>query len=119
MITADELEGIVEKMLSEGVPAGVVSRVFSLDLDLVKATQKQVRTNKYGTDDQNDYFEQMVWDTIEWARTTMATGSAADQSRVGTAILGKQMTAALRRAPQGDRDAQDEWMDVFKKMRGA
>jgi hypothetical protein len=118
-LTGEELASIVEKCLVEGVPPGVVSRVFELDIELVKTAQKEARVHKYNTDDQNDFFEQMVWDTIDWVRTTLASGSNTDKAKVATAILGKQMTAALRRAPQGDREDRDEWMDIFEKMRGA
>ena len=117
-MTGKELRDIVNRCLSEGVPPGVVARVFELDIDLVKETQREVRVKKFGTDDQNDYFEAMVWDTIEWVRTTLTTGTPADKAKVATAILGKQMTAALRRAPQGDREDADELMTAFARMRG-
>jgi hypothetical protein len=117
-ITARELEDIVGKMLGEGVPAGVVSRVFELDIELVKDEQKKVRVRKYGTEDLNDYLEQMQWDAIEVARTILANGSPSEQSRYVSAILGKQMTAAAKRAPQGERDQMDNVMEMFKHMRG-
>jgi predicted alpha-1,6-mannanase (GH76 family) len=116
-ITALELETIVEKMLVEGVPPGVVSRVFDLDLDLVKDEQRKVRIRKYGTEDLNDYMEQMQWDAIETARTTLATGSTAEKSRFVSAILGKQMTAAAKRTPEGEREKRDQVEEMFRKMR--
>lgn len=117
-MTSDELKGIVKSMLSEGVPPGVVSRVFDLDLDLVKDEQKRVRVGKYGTDDLNDYMEQMQWDAVEVARTILATGSSVEKARFVNAILGKQMSAAAKRAPEGQRDSSDKMMELFAAMRG-
>lgn len=118
MITARELEALVERMLGEGVPPGVVSRVFDLDADLVKAALKGIRVRKYGTDDLNDYMEQMTWDAIEAARTAIATGSSAEKNRVLATVLGKQMTAAVKRNPEGQRDAAGKIMEMFGHMRG-
>jgi len=72
-ITARELEDLVGKMLGEGVPAGVVSRVFELDIELVKDEQKKVRVRKYGTEDLNDYLEQMQWTPSKWRERYLRT----------------------------------------------
>lgn len=117
-MTPDELKGIVASMLSEGVPPGVVSRVFDLDLDLVKDEQKKVRVGKYNSDDLNDYMEQMQWDAVEVARTILATGSSVEKARFVNAILGKQMTAAAKRSPEGQRDQLSKMEEMFAKMRG-
>lgn len=117
-MTPGELQGIVESMATEGVPAGVISRVFGLDLDLVKDTVKEVRIGKYGTDDLNDYMEQMQWDAVEVARTTLATGSSTEKARLMSAILGKQMTAAAKRRPEGERDELGKIEEMFAAMRG-
>ena len=117
-MTPDELQEIVKMMLSEGVPPGVVSRVFDLDLDLVKEQQRGLRVKRYNTDDLNDYMEQMQWDAVEVARTILATGSTVEKARFVNAILGKQMTAAVKRAPEGQRDSLDKVTEMFAKMRG-
>ena len=116
-MTGEELEGLVERCLGEGVPPGVVARVFDLDDDLVKEKQKEVRKAKYGTDDLNDYLEQVQWDTLEWAKTTMANGAPAAQARVAATVLGKQMTVAAKRTPQGERDTAEQIMEMFARMR--
>ncbi len=118
MITARELEAIVERMLSEGVPTGVVSRVFDLDLDLVKEEQRKVRVRRYGTDDLNDYLDQMKWDAIETARNTLATGSVAEKARFVTTILGRQIAAASKRSPEDERDRKAQVDEMFRTMRG-
>jgi hypothetical protein len=117
-ITARELETLVERLLSEGVPPGVVSRVLDLEPDLVAEAQKDVRIRKYGTDDLNDYMEQMTWDAVEAARTAIATGSAAEKNSVMRAILGKQMTSAAKRSPEGQRNQVAKVMEMFATMRG-
>jgi hypothetical protein len=118
VITARELEAIVDRMLSEGVPTGIVSRVFDLDLDLVKEEQRKVRVRMYGTDDLNDYLDQMKWDAIETARNTLATGSVAEKARFVSTILGRQMAAASKRAPEDQRDQRAQVEEMFKNMRG-
>jgi hypothetical protein len=118
-VTASELQTIVEKMLGEGVPPGVVDRVFpGVGIDTIKATQKEVRVKRYGTDDLNDYLEQMQWEAIEDSLTTLRTGSAAEKSRVRSTILGKQMTAAIKRSPEGQRDSMSKMTEMFARMRG-
>ena len=117
-MTPDELQQIVKSMLAEGVPPGVVSRVFDLDIDLVKEEQKRTRVGKYNTDDLNDYMEQMQWDAVEVARTILATGSTTEKARYVSAILGKQMSAAAKRAPEGQRDSAAKMLEMFAAMRG-
>ena len=116
-MTGEELEGLVERCLEEGVPPGIVARVFDLDDDLIKEKQKEVRKAKYGTEDLNDYIEQIQWDIIDWAKTTMATGAPAAQARVAATVLGKQMTVAAKRTPQGERDTAEQLMEMFARMR--
>jgi hypothetical protein len=117
--TAKELEKIIEKMLLEGVPPGVVDRVFpGVGLDTIKEAQKQVRVAQYGTDDLNDYLEQMQWMAVEDAMTTFQTGSATERARVRSAILGKQMTAAAKRPPEGTRNQRQAFDKMFAHMRG-
>ena len=116
-MTGDELEAIVERCLEEGVPPGVVARVFDLDHDLVKAAQSQVRTKNYGTDDMSEYTEQMHWDAVEEARRIIAHGSAAEKSRMLGMVLGKQVALSARRTPESVRNSQDSLMDVMEEMR--
>jgi hypothetical protein len=96
----------------------VVSRVLDLEPDLVAEAQKDVRIRKYGTDDLNDYMEQMQWDAVEVARTTLANGSTAEKARFVSSILSKQMTAAAKRAPEGQRDNAEKMLEMFAAMRG-
>lgn len=120
-MTDDQFEefyrNLVERMLEEGVPPGVVGRVLLADDELVKETQKKVRIRKYGTDDLNDYLEQVQWDTLEWAKTTLASGAPAAQARVAATVLGKQMTVAAKRTPQGERDTAEQILQMFADMR--
>lgn len=117
-MTGAELKLLTERLLGEGVPPGVVGRVLELDPELVAETLKKVRVRKYETDDLNDYMEQMTWDAVEAARTAIATGSAAEKSRVMSAILGKQMTAAAKRNPEGQRGQIAKLQQMFGEMRG-
>ena len=117
-ITARELEALVERLLSEGVPPGVVSRSLDLDPDVVKSAMKGIRITRYGTDDLSDYTEQMQWRVIEEAMTALSTGSAAEKARVMSTVLGKQMAAASKRAPEGQRDKLAQLEEMFAGMRG-
>jgi hypothetical protein len=117
-VTADEFKTLVERMLTEGVPPAVVARIVNMDVDLIKEAQKEVRVKRYGTDDLNDYLEQMQWRTIEEAMTSLATGSSTDKARVMSTVLGKQMTAATKRMPEGQRDAGAKIQELMASMRG-
>ena len=115
---AAEFKKLVERMLEEGVPPGVVARVMEIDDDLVKEALKGVRVNRYGTDDLNDYMEQMQWRAIEEALSALATGSATDRAKILSTVLGKQMTAAAKRMPEGQRDQVAKIQDLMAAMRG-
>ena len=116
-ITADELELIVEALLIEGVPSGVVARVFGLDTELVKTALLSVRQKTYGTDDLQEYSEQLQWDAIEHARDVIANGAEADKLKFMGLVLGKHMALSSRRTPESTRRAQESLMDILGKQR--
>lgn len=118
MSESDLLEAMVERLLAEGVPPGVISRAFDLNVELVKERLTHVRRAKYGTDDLSEYMEQMQWTAVEEALKTMTSGSVAEKSRFVAAILGKQMAVAARRTPEAQRKATDALMDLMADMRG-
>jgi hypothetical protein len=117
MSEAELLETMVERLLVEGVPTGVIARAFELDIDLVKERQAKVRRNKYGTDDLSEYMEQMQWTAVDEALKTMTAGSVSEKTRFVSAILGKQMAVAARRTPESQRKAVDSLMDMLSGMR--
>jgi hypothetical protein len=117
MSEAELLETMVERLLGEGVPPGVISRAFQLDLELVKQRQAQVRKAKYGTDDLSEYMEQMQWTAVEEALKTMTSGSVAEKTRFVSAILGKQMAVAARRTPESQRKATEGLLEMMAGMR--
>lgn len=117
MLSADELESLVGSLLIEGVPVGVLSRVFQLDPELVKDAKSKVRVQQYGTDDLQEYTEQLQWDALESARDTLANGSASEKTKLMSSVLGKQIALNARRTPEGQRRTQEALIDVFAKMR--
>lgn len=111
------MSNMVERLLIEGVPPGVIARAFELNVELIKERQSQVRRVKYGTDDLSEYMEQMQWTAVEEALKTMQSGSVAEKTRFVSAILGKQMAVAARRTPESQRKATDSLMDLMQEMR--
>ena len=107
----------MERLLEEGVPPGVVSRVFQLDTELVKTAQSKVRVRRYGTEDLSEYLEQIQWDTLDRVRDIIASGSTSDQVKFAGAILGKQMALTARRTPETQRQITDKVMEMFDTMR--
>ena len=117
MITARELEAICEALLVEGVPPGVVARVFHLDGDLVKKLQTKLRIKRYGTEDLSEYLEQIQWDTLDEVRAIIAKGSTTDKVRLAGMLMGKQMAVAARRTPEGQRQLTDRVISMLENMR--
>lgn len=116
-ISSVELELIVESLLVEGVPPGILARVFDLELDLVKKAQRNVRVTRYGTEDLVEFTEQLQWDAVDKARDIIWKGSAVDSTRFVSAILGKQIALAARRTPDAQRNAQHALLDMLDKMK--
>jgi hypothetical protein len=117
MITGEETEVLVERLLSEGVPSGVVARVFALEESLIREAQHSVRIKHYGTDDLAEYTEQLQWDALAHAREVLATGSAVDKARILNTVFGKQIALNARRTPESTRKAQESLIDVLRKQR--
>ena len=117
MISPDELEEIVGRLLLEGVPTGIVARVFHLDPELVREAQRSVRVKTYGTDDIAEYTEQLQWDAVNHAREIVASGSEADRMKFLSVILGKQVALNARRTPDAQRKSQEALLDLLAKQR--
>lgn len=116
-ITVAELELIVESLLVEGVPPGIVARVFDLETNLVKDAQRKVRVRRYGTEDLVEFTEQLQWDAVDKARDIIWQGSAVESTKFVAAILGKQIALSARRTPDSQRRATDAVLDLFTQMR--
>lgn len=116
-MTADELEALVVRCYEEGVPIGVVGRIFELDEDLLKETLGAFRVKRYGTDDESEYVEILKWEAIAKAREIIATGSAAEQKAILSTVLGKQFAMVARRTPESVRNSQDAVVDLMEAMR--
>ena len=116
-MTGEELEEIVERCLTEGVPPGVVARVFDLDPELCKQAQSGCRVKRYNTDDMGEYMEILLWETVEDALRTLKVGSAAERRSVHQVILGKQVALAARRTPESVRNSQDAVIELMESMR--
>ena len=116
-MTGAEMENLVTRLLTNGVPKSVVARSLDLDPDLVGAKLKEVRVNRYGTDDMTEYMEQLQWDAVDDARQIIANGSAAEKTRVLGMVLGKQVALSARRTPEAVRNSQDSVIEMFKEMR--
>lgn len=116
-LTGKELELIVERLLTEGVPSGVVARVFQLDGEVVRQAVRQMRVNRYGTEDIQEYTEQLQWDAVEHARHILAHGSETDKMKLTNFTLGKHIALGARRTPEGQRRTQEELLDALRHMR--
>lgn len=116
-MTGDELEAIVERLLTEGVPVGIVARVFNLDDALVKEASRLVKVKRYGTDDITEYAEQLQWDAIDHARQIIENGSESDKVRFLGGILGKQIALQSRRTPQSAVRAQENVIEMLRQQR--
>ena len=116
--TEEDLVYTVNAFLAEGVPPGVVSRVFNLDEELVKSQQKKVRVERYGTADMDEYLEQAQWDAIDWARQVLAEGKPADQARVMSQLLRSGIAAGSKRLPDSVREGRDAISATLESMKG-
>jgi hypothetical protein len=117
-MTGEELETLVVRLLERGVPHSVVADTFDLDPDLVRTTQKEVRVQRYGTDDMTEYMEQLQWDAVDEARRIIEDGSATEKKQVLGMVLGKQVALAARRTPESVRNSQEAVLGLLQGMRG-
>jgi hypothetical protein len=113
----EALELVVYRCLEEGVPANVVARIFSLDVEVVRDCLKLVRAHRYGADDLVDYTAQLQWDALEEASQIMAHGSPAEKGRFAAAVLRTTLALQGRRTPEKLAETQDELRRLFAGMR--
>ena len=116
-MTGEELEVLVTRLLENGVPKSVVARSLNLDPELVAHKLTEVRVNRYGTDDMTEYMEQLQWDAVDDARQIIASGSAAEKTRVLGMVLGKQVALSARRTPESVRNSQGAVLDLMEAMK--
>jgi len=115
--TEKELICTVNALLSEGVPSGVVARVFDLDEGLVKQQQKRLRIDRYGTADMDEYMEQMQWDAIENARQVLATGTNSERARFVNQVLGRGLASQSRRVSDSVREGRERLVAELESMK--
>ncbi len=116
-MNADELEYLVERCLGEGVPPGVVARVFDLSPDLVREAHALMKVRRYGTEDLAEYTLQAQWDAIEQARHVLAHGSPAERAKFSAALLRAPMARTAKDLPDSVRKGRAELDEVLAAMR--
>jgi len=116
-VEAEELEHLVERLLCRGVPKAVVADALDLDPELVDHKQRQVRVERYGTDDMTEYMEQLQWDAVDEAHRIIQSGSATEKARMLGMVLGKQVALSARRTPESVRNSQSAVIDLMDAMR--
>jgi len=114
----EELEHLVERLLTEGVPAGVVARVFDLSPELVREAQSLLRIRRYGTDDLAEYTVQTQWDAIEQARHVLVHGSPSERAKFAAAVLRAPMARSARETPEQVQKTRAAIEEVMAAMRG-
>ena len=117
-MTSDELEYVVERCLTEGVPPGVVARIFDLSPELIREAQSLLRIRRYGTDDLVEYTVQTQWDAVEQARRTLNNGSPTERTRLAAALLRAPMNRSAKDVPDHVRRLQTEVEEKMRQMRG-
>jgi len=111
------LESLVGGLLQEGVPHALVARVFDLDPVFVKSYRDQLRVEKYGTDDMQEYLTQLEWDAIDvMNRAVNGKNVPADQVRAASLVIGKTVAVNARRTPEKTAEKRDELLDRMRGM---
>jgi hypothetical protein len=116
-MTGDELEALVERLLTRGVPKSVVAEALDLDVELVDLKLQEVRVARYGTDDMTEYMEQLQWEAVDEAHRIIQSGSASQKERMLGMVLGKQVALSARRTPESVRQSQSAVIDLMDAMR--
>jgi len=111
------LESLVGGLLQEGVPHALVARVFDLDPVFVKSYRDQLRVEKYGTDDMQEYLTQLEWDAIDvMNRAVNGKNVPADQVRAASLVIGKTVAVNARRTPEKTAEKRDELLVRMREM---
>ena len=117
MPSDDEVAGYIEGLLYEGVPVGVVARVFQMPTEAVKQYRDSLRIAKYGTDDMQDYLTQLEWNAIDIVSRQLAGERVgADQHKAAIAVIGKTVAVNARRTPEKQAEKRDELLDRLREM---
>lgn len=112
-----ELEYVVGRCLTEGVPSGVVARIFELSPDLVRQAQSILRIERYGTDDLAEYTVQAQWEAVAQARNVFAHGSPTEKARFAASLLRGPISRSAKDVPDEVRRLQAEVTETMRSMR--
>jgi hypothetical protein len=116
-ISSREFELLVHRCLAAGVPSGVVAQVFELEPELVAEARKHVLVTEYGTADQEEYRQQLEWKTLQKCQLIMDSGSPADQARIATQVLGRQIAKGGKMESESNRQARERLEEQLTRMR--
>lgn len=110
---------LVHRCLSAGVPPGIVAQIFELDAELVSEARKQVLVTEYGTADQEEYRQHLEWKTLAKCQDIMENGSPADQVRIATQVLGRQIAKGSKAESETSRASRERLEEQLASMRSA
>jgi|HubBroStandDraft_6_1064221.scaffolds.fasta_scaffold00184_20 hypothetical protein len=117
MWTEKDLTYTVNALLQEGVPVGIVARVFSLDEDLVDKQRKKLRVEKYGTADMEDFLEQIEWQAIDVVRNVLKTGTTTEKARYTNLVMSGRIRARTKRVSDSVKEGRERLTEELEAMK--
>jgi hypothetical protein len=116
-VNIDEYEHLVLRALELGVPADVVAQLFELPLDTAEELQREIRVERFGTDDITKYLEGIQFLALEQAERMLRSGSTQDAVKIVSAVFGRQIQAAGKRPSRALEESREDLMEMFAGVR--
>lgn len=110
-------EALLRRSLERGVPAAAVADIFEMPEDVIKEMERELKVERFGTDDQGKYLENLQWLTLQRTEQILRTGSPDQVARIATTVFGRQIAAAGRRPSGALEDQRSELLEALRHVR--
>jgi hypothetical protein len=100
VITGEELEDLVDRLLEVGVPPTAVAKAYGIEPLAVKDRLNELRVEQYGSAELSEATTQMQWEALAQARAMIYEAPYNVRSRFIMAILSKTMSLTARQNPE-------------------
>jgi len=110
-------EHLVLRSLELGIPDDISAELFELPVETIKELKKQVLVREFGTEDKEQFVENLQWRALQHADRMLRSGSPDQAMRIVNAVFGRQIAVAGKRPSSAVEEQREQLMTMFAGIR--
>src|SRR5580698_6408769 len=116
MISEQDFEFVVDRLLEAGVPPTAIATAFEADPIVFRQRQAELHTRRYGSAELSEALAILQWEALERAREFMSEGASRTRQAFIMSILSKSLSLTGRQNPEQNERLRQDLEDLMTQV---